>query len=694
MDQHQYAFIEEAKELLPQLEEALLELEEHPTDNELINSVFRALHTIKGSGGMFGFEKIESFTHDLENAFELVRSGKFPPTHELIDLTLAARDEIQALVQMADEDQPDTRADSRSEILSKLQLLLSQEPDALTFPEPEEKRAETFQILFRPEAQAYAHGSDPLLLLNELRELGRCTLIPRLYDIPALDKIDPESCYIFWEIILSTTAGKNAIQDIFIFVEDDCELVVKQLDDTGRLDSDTEHALLYATLNNASPESGQQEAENRDALETPQQGEMNTPEPAAPADESAPQQQAEDSRQKGAADRSSATVRVPSDRLDKMVNLVGELVIAQARLSQLASHSKNQEICAIAEEIDRLTSDMRDTTMSMRMVPIGSVFGKYKRLVRDLARDLGKQVDIDTSGGETELDKTVIERLHDPMVHMIRNAIDHGIEPPQDRIQAGKPSGGRIHLSAVHSGAYVLISVRDDGAGLNRDRILAKAIERGLTTSEADLSDREIYEFILQPGFSTKQQVSAYSGRGVGMDVVARSIQELGGRVQIDSSPGKGSTIVMRLPLTLAIIDGLQIRCDGADYVLPVGIIEECVELTEAESARDRYRRVLHLRGEMVPYISLRELFKTESKRPANEKIVIINDEESRYGIVVDHVVGELQAVIKPLGRLCRDIAEVSGATILGDGTVALILDISRLFDAVKLQEESGKSGN
>lgn len=664
MDKYQQAFIDEAKELLPQLEESLLNLEETPTDDEMINSVFRALHTIKGSGSMFGFDKIEHFTHDLENAFEKVRSGTVSATPELIDLTLAARDEIQYLVNIAEAGLPDKNADTRSTILTNLQKLFS--ADSIVEITQANNPSETvsahnetriFNIHYRPEPQDFAHGSDPLILLNEIREMGTATIKVLLDGIPQLDSIDPETCYIGWKIELETLADDNAIRDVFIFAGDDCELEIQQLNASS--------PIIEAETTCSSAE------EALSKINMSQTKKTNTASKSP--------------------DKTSSTVRVPSERLDKMVNLVGELVIAQARLSRLGHEIKNTEISTVAEEMERLTSEMRDTTMSMRMVQIGSVFGKYKRIVRDLARDLGKQVDIETSGGETELDKTVIERLHDPMVHMIRNAIDHGVETPESRRAAGKTETGKIQLTATHSGAYVLISVIDNGAGLDRDRILAKAIERGLATADAELTDREVYDFILQPGFSTKQEVSALSGRGVGMDVVARSIRQLGGRVQIDSKKGVGSTITLRLPLTLAIIDGLQIRCDEADYILPVGSIEECVELTEADAARDRYRRVLNLRDEMVPYISLRDLFYTNSPRPQHEKIVIINDDGNRFGIVVDLVVGELQAVIKPLGKLCRDIAEISGATILGDGRVALILDISRIFDAVYEQEESGK---
>ena len=673
MDQHQQAFIIEAKELLPQLENGLLALEEDPKNNETINSVFRALHTIKGSGGMFGFDAIECFTHDLENAFEQVRNGAQPVTADLIDLTLAARDEIQYLVEIAESGSSDEKQAQRALILQKLKILTAIDGPGQAVAETVSEEdaedahlsiAEVFHIHFRPEANSFKFGSDPLLLLDEIGGLGTVEMTPLLDKIPALDLLDPEVCYFGWDIVLETHAGENAIRDVFIFVADDCELEIEKVSSANAPSS----ANAGSTVGSA-PVAVSGAADVR-ASNKPDAGEKSVDRMAA---------------------QSSSSVRVPSERLDKMVNLVGELVIAQARLSQLGVRSHDPEIIAVAEEIERLTGDMRDTTMSMRMVPIGSVFGKYKRIVRDLSRELGKRVELETTGGETELDKTVIERLHDPMVHLIRNAVDHGIESPEIRQDSAKSPLGRIKLSAVHSGAYVLISVTDDGAGLSRERILKKAVARGLVQAEQELSDSEVFELILEPGFSTRDEVSSLSGRGVGMDVVARGIYQLGGRVQIDSEEGKGTTITLRLPLTLAIIDGLQIRCAGADYILPLGVIEECVELSESEVLTDRYRRFVNLRDETVPYINLRSLFAAHDERPADEKIVIINDAENRFGIVVDMVVGQLQAVIKPLGKLCRDIPEYSGATILGDGTVALILDIGRIFDIVCAIEEMQK---
>jgi two-component system chemotaxis sensor kinase CheA len=378
---------------------------------------------------------------------------------------------------------------------------------------------------------------------------------------------------------------------------------------------------------------------------------------------------------------------VPAERLDALVNLVGELVTVQARLSQIASRSSDGIILSLSEEVERLTGELRDTTLNIRMLPIGSTFGRFKRLVRDLSLELGKEIELTTEGAETELDKTVIEKLNDPLVHLIRNSIDHGIEAPETRTSAGKPRIGTIHLSAVHSGANVKIQIKDDGSGLNKEAILAKAIEKGLVSTNADLTDKELYNFILHPGFSTAQKVTNVSGRGVGMDVVKRAIEGLRGSIDISSEKGKGTTINVTLPLTLAIVEGLLVAIKENYFVLPLSIVEECVELTREDVQKAHGKNIAYIRGEMVPYIRLRKEFNIVGEPPSIEQIVITGNNGDRVGFVVDTVMGEHQTVIKNLGRFYKDVEGVSGATILGDGTVALIVDIPKLIKNVELTE-------
>ncbi|WP_331308663.1 chemotaxis protein CheA [Methylobacterium oryzae] len=371
-------------------------------------------------------------------------------------------------------------------------------------------------------------------------------------------------------------------------------------------------------------------------------------------------------------------MRVEAERLDELMDRVGELVIAQARLGQLAGLHADPGLKTVAEEIERLSARLRDTTMSIRMVAIGALFGRFRRLVHDLSRDLGKPVEFVTGGEETELDKTVIERLADPLVHLIRNAIDHGIEAPAHRAAAAKPATGRITLTAEHAGAQVLVSVRDDGAGLDAARIRAKAEERGLCAPGAVLTDPQIYQFLFAPGFSTAPTISALSGRGVGMDVVKKTIESLRGTIDITTAPGGGTCVALRLPLTLAIIEGLLIRVGAGRYVIPLAAVEECVALPE--SARGgRGRDFLNIRGALVPFLRLRSLFGAEGEPEEHQKVIVVSAGEARVGLVADQIIGNHQTVIKSLSKLHADVATFSGATILGDGTAALIVDVGRL---------------
>ena len=385
----------------------------------------------------------------------------------------------------------------------------------------------------------------------------------------------------------------------------------------------------------------------------------------------------------------STLSRVPAARLDALVNLVGEMSTVQARLSQTVSSMDHAGLHSIAEEVERLTAELRDNTMSIRMLPIGTTFSKFKRLVRDLSGELGKDIVLVTEGGETELDKTVIERLNDPLVHLIRNCIDHGIESPGVREAAGKPRQGTVQLSAMHSGASVLIRVTDDGAGLDADSIKSRALEKGLITAEAELSENELFSLIFAPGFSTAKQITSVSGRGVGMDVVKRSIDSLRGSIDVSSQKGIGTTITLKLPLTLAIIDGLLVKVGDGHYVLPLSIVEECVELTREDVARAHGRHITNVRGGIVPYIRLRERFAISGNAPEVEQIVITESPGGKVGFVVDTVIGEHQTVIKNMGRVYRNVDVISGATILGDGTVALIMDVPKLLHGVEIQQSS-----
>jgi len=691
-DQHKDAYREEAMELLAELETSLLDLEQSPDDMELIGRIFRALHTIKGSGSMFGFEDIAEFTHEVETVFDIVRNGQMSVTKELIDLTLSAGDHVRMMLNVAGTGKPaDTQ--KAGEIIASLQRLSPDKkgPDAARAASSEEDdsaslhegKTITCRIRFRPPGDIFMRGINPLLILDDLRALGECRIIAQKEGIPALNEIDPEYCYTYWDAVLTTDQGINAVKEVFEFIEDGSDLkidIIDIIDDTPA-DSHKKLGDILVERGDVTPDDlrkvlGRQKRigellVDADLVDTGKVESALTE-----------QRHVREVQEKYQRNETVSSIRVSSDKLDRLVNLVGELVTVQARLTRTSALRNDPELLSISEEVERLTEYLRDNTMSVRMVPIGTMFNKFKRLVRDLSAETGKEVEMSTEGADTELDKTVIDKLNDPLVHMIRNSIDHGIEPPEARQAMGKPRAGMLHLSARHSGANVLIEITDDGAGLDPEAIRARAAEKGLIEPDAELSEKETFALIFEPGFSTARKITSLSGRGVGMDVVKRSIEALRGSIEISSQKNTGTTMTLKIPLTLAIIDGLLVKIAEEVFVIPLSIIEECVELSR--DAAGNGRRISNVRGEIVPYISLREHFMINGDKPLIEQIVITRIEGRRVGLVVDHVIGEHQTVIKTLGRIYRDVEGVSGATILGDGRVALILDVPRLVQNVE----------
>ncbi|MCP4114317.1 MAG: chemotaxis protein CheA [Desulfobacteraceae bacterium] len=691
MDVHRQAFKEETYELLAELETSLLELEETPGDTALIGRVFRAMHTIKGSGAMFGFDDIADFTHNVETVFDKVRGGSVKVTRELVNLTLSARDHIKDLLE-DERDADETRAKGIIAGLQKLVVRgkIDEEGEPGEAPPGIAHEEEgvagpviTCRIRFRPEPGIFASGTNPLLLLNELRELGECAVTAHTESIPRLKNLDPESCYIFWDIILTTSQGIDAIRDVFIFMEDECELSIDIVDD-GQ--GDIEEAQPDRLGEILVQRGDLSDTVLKKALKRQNRiGEILIEEKAATrasiASALAEQKQVKkrlNQRKKAVV---ASSIRVPADKLDQLVALVGELVTVQARLSEKAATETDADLVAIAEEVEMLTSGLRDNAMSIRMLPIGTTFSNFKRLVRDLSNELGKKIELTTTGGDTELDKTVIERLKDPLVHIIRNSIDHGIESPDVRKAAGKPETGTIHLKAQHAGANVLIEISDNGKGLDSEAIRQKATEKGIIPIDADLTEKEVLHLIFSPGFSTASRVTDLSGRGVGMDVVKTGIEGLRGSIDLESRKGEGTTLTLKLPLTLAIIDGLLVTIGGDYFVLPLASVEECVELPQKMDEKKKGGNILNVRGEIVPYIRLRKEYEIHEDRPELEHVVIMEANGKRVGFVVDHVIGGHQTVIKNLGRAFKKARDISGATILGDGTVALIVDVNKILD-------------
>ncbi len=698
-ENHAEVFREEAFELLSELEASLLALEETPDDGDIIGRVFRAMHTIKGSGAMFGFDAVAAFTHEVETVFDLVRKGEMPVSKPLIDATLAARDRIRVMLDAPPEGEDAEGLAATAELVKRFRAMVPMKQAALTDPGPVEPAPEpaaksrrqlvTYRVRFRPPADIFFRGTNPVTLLHELCSLGEARIVAMTDSIPLLDQLNPEQCHIKWDVILTTDQGENAIRDVFIFVDDPGTVAIDVIDSSGDELSETE----YKKLGDILMERGDlTENKVREALGKQRRFgdllvEAGVVTPGQIRSALVEQKVVRDQREKRQAADNAASVRVPAERLDALVNLVGELVTVQARFSQTANERNDGELLAVAEEVERLISDLRDNVMNIRMLPIGTSFAKFRRLLRDLSAELGKEIDLATEGEETELDKTVIDKLNDPLVHLIRNSIDHGIEQPAVREAAGKPRRGTIRLSAIHSGAHVLIRIQDDGAGLDKEAIRTKATERGLIQPGAQLTDKELFGLVMLPGFSTAKTVTSVSGRGVGMDVVKQALDTLRGTIDISSERGKGSTITIKLPLTLAIIDGFLVSVGDGFFVLPLSSVSECVELSRSDSADAHGRHIANVRGQMVPYIRLRDRFSIGGERPPIEHIVITEFEETRVGFVVDRVVGEHQTVIKTLGRIYSNIRCISGATILGNGTVALILDIQRIAREVEAEE-------
>ncbi|MEX6506173.1 chemotaxis protein CheA [Jiella sp. M17.18] len=628
-------FRQEAADLLDVLEQSLLDLEKRPGDADLVSSAFRALHTLKGSGAMFGFTAVSAFIHDFETAFDQVRKGEAAASPALIAAALQAKDHVAALI--ADEASADP--DAGTAILAALAR-------AIAAP-----AAADWLVTFRLPDNALELGTNPKLLLDEMHSLGACEILERSEPAAPVGDIDPDFLHLAWVVRLDGAVDQAAIEDVFLFIRDDMSLAIER---TG----------------GAAKSGG---------------GEETAPAVAAPAAAARREPEAESAA--AAPKDKAATLRVPAERLDELMDRVGELVIAQARLSQIAASRHDPALVGVAEDIERLTASLRDTTMGTRMVPIGTLFGRFRRLVHDLSDGLSKEVVLVTAGEETELDKTVIEQLADPLVHLIRNAMDHGIERSEAREACGKAGKATLRLSAAHRGAEVAITIADDGAGLDTARIRAKAEANGLIAPGTPLSESEIHRLIFEPGFSTAQAVTSLSGRGVGMDVVKRTIEGLRGSIDLASEPGHGTEVTLRLPLTLAIIDGLLVRVGSGRYTIPLAAVEECIELPRNADAM-RGRSFLDVRGDLVPFMRLRDLFHADGEADAYQKVVVVSSGQMRVGLVVDQIIGNNQTVIKQLSRLHSGIKTFSGATILGDGTVALILDVMNLVGFGQKLEE------
>lgn len=669
MDHLRHKYLEEATDLLQELEQALLLLEEQPADRDTADTIFRVMHTLKGSSSMFGYQKIGELTHLLENCFENVRDGKATVGSELLTLTFAALDHIQHLLQ--DPELEDMNAAKAHSSLLKEAIELYDdilEPGAESFSEPEDTAEKTFYIYFKPKREILQNGSNPLFLLDDLGQLGKLRSFVSHRNLPSLSGLDPQLCYLSWGCLLVSTASKAEVQEVFMFVEHLCEVEVGEIMKGNGLQavSESRFAEFATTFAEEGSQSSFRSFITASIVATaaaPTRDEVGNPVPGKEA----------------AKESTISSIRVASDKLDDLMNLISELVASQARLSLLAGEELSTELTEVAEEMEKLTRRLRDKTFDICLIPIGNNLTRFKRLVRDLSKELNKRIVFEAEGTETELDKNVMEHLTDCLIHIFRNSIDHGIEAESERIRKGKNPEGSILLKAYNYGANVIIEIKDDGAGIDPVKIRAKALQKGIITEEQILTDKEVLDLIFHPGFTTALKVTEVSGRGVGMDVVRKKVKELRGEVSIESLPGEGTTIRIAIPLTISIIDGLLVRVNNTDFVLPLSFVEKSYAVTSNELEK-AFNNQLILNGEPVLYFDLSGAF-ADKPLSGYGFAIQINAGRRKMALVVEEIVGEYQAVLKPLGQFYRDIDFISGASLKGDGTVVLVLDPQKLIE-------------
>jgi two-component system, chemotaxis family, sensor kinase CheA len=684
------AFFEESFEALDSMEAALLKLDIGAPDKELINTIFRVAHSIKGGSATFGFSDIASFTHSLETLLDELRSGSMQVTLAMSDLLLKSVDVMRAMLRAVQAKQP-IDAQRVSDLQFDLELMIAQKNTAAVAAvpaAPASAAGKRWQISFRPYRELFARGNDPLRMMRELAELGELIVSVDATSLPPLSQLEPSECHLAWTLELMGEIREEAIRQVFEWAEGDCELVIAELG-SASADSESPQSSGPATATRARLPAGT-DSDNTTAdaiLSAP------TPPPAA-AREAVPAAPRADAKAEGqvAAIADSSSIRVSVEKIDELMNTVGELVITQAMLSQLGTLIEGptaEKLRAGLAQLERNMRELQESVMRVRMLPISFVFSRFPRMVRDLAQRLGKQIELKLTGEQTELDKTVLEKIGDPLVHLVRNSIDHGIESPEVRIAAGKPAFGTVHLDACHRGGNIAVEVSDDGAGLDKDRILAKARARGLVGTNDPLSDEQIHDLIFLPGFSTAEKTTDVSGRGVGMDVVRRNVKELGGKIELRTELGKGSRIVITLPLTLAIVDGQSVAVGTETYIVPLISIVESMQLRSSNVSRLSGRsEVFSFRGDYLPIIRLHDLYGVEPRtRNLHEGLVVVAEGEGRrVGLFVDDLLGQQQVVIKSLEANYGHVEGVSGATILGDGSVALILDVPGIIRAASMR--------
>jgi two-component system chemotaxis sensor kinase CheA len=726
IDDVKAVFGQETEELLIEMEDALLALEDDPEDKELINSLFRAMHTIKGAAGIFNFIHIVEFTHPIETEVDKLRTGQLIVTTDLIATLLKCKDHTAALVEQAlsgEEEIPAELKDQGDAILLEFDIDDTAPPSdtspsnsyEITESAPasgslervdgsldtsSDACDECWVISLDFKETALRNGLDPLSFIRYLSQMGEVVdILTVTDDVPPLDGGDFEGCYLKYRIAFKTDSNREQIEEVFEFAQDDCEIAI--------IPSRAKVSKYLHTLDSLTLEDGERLGEillNIGAITTKElNAALGTQHPHSSPDtakkrigdilveqniiEKPVVEQAQKKQQQ--AREQAQNIRVDSNKLGQLINLVGELVTASAATKIMVDQYQLKNATDIVAGVEHLVEEIRDIALQLRMVPIGETFSRFRRVTRDVSNDLGKEIELVISGGESELDKTVVEKINDPLTHLVRNALDHGIETPEERLANGKPAQGTVTLNAYHDSGHIVIEVIDDGAGLDPDKIRAKAERLGLINPEQTLTRAETFRLIFEAGLSTKSEASNLSGRGVGMDVVRRNIESLRGSIELDSEVGKGTSITINLPLTLAIIDGFMVGAGKERYVIPLSMVEECIEMDSDEWAEDKNQNFINLRGDVMPFLRLRDFFNcTDERTTKRESLVVVKFGRYKAGFVVDRLFGEQQTVIKPLGSIFQHLKGVSGATILGTGEIALILDVQGLVQIASMKSK------
>ena len=666
----QSKFREEAIDNIHDLERALLNLEVAPNNQELVEKVFRIMHSLKGGGAMFGFNKLSEFTHYLENAYEKVRNGKLTVSSRLLSYTFESIDLIRDLL--------DVDKSEQQTVIEKIEIL---ERSLESFLAEEDKSSESFKrvasnvtneinittyyIHFYPQRHALLNGNNLIYLIDELSSFGEFYAIPGgTNQVPCLEELHCENSYYYWDMFLSTEKSSTELKDVFMFVEGDAHLEIRKISSTN-LFEDSNFLSKLETLKEQ--QSKFDLSEFSDLFNTVRTSDVSVEVSSSVYSER------DDTRS-----RASSSIRVASAKIDGLMNLVSELVITQERLNMITSRYQIPELKMVTENVQKLTGLLRDSAFSISLIPVGSLMTRFERLVRDLSRDLGKEINFFPTGIDTEMDRTMIESISDPLLHIIRNSIDHGIESPAERQKKGKPSAGSVMFDASYSGANVLIQVKDDGCGIDPEKVRMKAVEKSIIKEEDDLSKQEILDLVFLPGLTTASAITEVSGRGVGMDVVKRNISAIRGEVAIHSELGKGTNITIKLPLVLSIIDGLLVRIEMTHYVIPLSLTDRIYPVN-GPLLEDKFIDVITLEGKQFPFLNLRRELEIDGEMPERCQMVVVKVNGNQFALSVDCVIGKIQTVLKPLGRLYHHQKTISAASIMGDGTISLVLDPEKL---------------